>query len=84
MRALWTQWAARRHLVVSGTELPRLDDVERGHVDAARDEAVARLLRDRLQRPLDAVKNVLHDSCTRAAPSLELAVRQRIPQVART
>lgn len=57
---------SRAHLEVGRRELPRLDDIEGGHIDTAGNEAVAGRVCDRLQRPLDAIKDVLHDACTRA------------------
>ena len=49
--------------LIRGAELPLLDDVQRRHIDTARNETVTGDLGDRLQRTLNAVKDVLHDSC---------------------
>ena len=56
--------AEKLHLQLAGLELPLLDNIQGWDVDTARDEAVPGGFRDRLQRTLNAVKDVLHDTCT--------------------
>lgn len=53
-----------RYLELIGrAELPLLYDVQRRNVDTARNETIPGDFRDRLQRTLNTVKDVLHDSC---------------------
>eukprot|EP00955_Chlamydomonas_euryale_P102317 365412-Chlamydomonas_euryale.AAC.11 len=49
------------HLERGRGKLPSLLPVQRGHRNAARDEAVAGSNGDRFERPLDAVKDVVED-----------------------
>jgi hypothetical protein len=52
----------RQDLELRGVKLPDFLVVERSDVDAARDEHVAAPGGDRLQRPLDAVKDLRHQT----------------------